>query len=439
MQETIDYLNRLLKKDDIIVIGLSGGPDSMCLLNLILCLNKQIKIICAHINHGLRQESHDEQLFVEQYCKDKNLILETIKFNKKNQEEDYNELELRIKRYEYFEKIVKKYKAQYLFTAHHGDDLIETILMRISRGSNLKGYSGFQLATSKKTYQIIKPLIYMTKDEIEIYNKEHNIPSVIDKSNLKDAYTRNRYRHHVLPFLKSENKKIHLKYLKFSNELIKYQQYVDNIVKQELTKRYKNNILSLTEFSTLDNLIQTKIIEYILNDLYPHNLYLVNDKHLKMILDIINNSRPNIEINLPDNVNVIKSYDTLKLSRNNNIHKDYNILFDEKCTLPNGRQISIITNTDKSTNYYIRLNSKEIKLPLYIRTRQIGDKMLIKNMHNYKKLKDIYINSKLSITERETQPVVVDSNGEIIWLPGLKKSKFDKAKNEIYDIILWYN
>ena len=211
MKETKAYLKSLLKDNDTIVVGLSGGPDSMCLLDVIKSLNKEIKIVCAHINHNIRKESFEEQEFIKNFCKKNNLIFETTTFDKKREDQDYNELELREKRYNYFETIIKKYKAKYLFTAHHGDDLVETILMRISRGSNLKGYTGFQIETKKKDYKVIKPLIFLTKEDINTYNQDHNIPYVIDKTNEEDNYTRNRYRHNVLPFLKSENQNIHLR------------------------------------------------------------------------------------------------------------------------------------------------------------------------------------------------------------------------------------
>lgn len=439
MKETIAYLNSLLKDNDTIVVGLSGGPDSMCLLNILLSLNKNIKIVCAHINHNIREESKEELLFIEEYCKNKNLTLETTTFEKKSSTQDYNELELREKRYAFFGKVINKYKGKYLFTAHHGDDLVETVLMRMTRGSNLKGYTGFQVETKKDTYKVIKPLIFMTKDDINLYNEENNIPYVTDKTNEEDNYTRNRYRHNILPFLKSENKNIHLKYLKFSRELQKYFNYVDKVVNKEIAKRYHKKRLDIKEFSRLDKLIQEKIIEYILDDNYIDNLYLVNDKHTNMILNIIDNPKPNIEINLPDNLKVTKEYDSLTISRSKKRNTDYKIPITEETILPNGKKISIIKDTDKNSNDYIKLNSKEITLPLYVRNRNTGDKIHIKNMNSPKKVKEIFINSKLSKDERDTQPIVVDSKGEIIWLPGLKKSKFDKAKNENYDIILWYN
>lgn len=439
MKETIAYLNSLLKDNDTIVIGLSGGPDSMCLLNILCNINKRIRIICAHINHNIREDSKDEMQFIIEYCRNKNLELETTIFDKKNSRNDFNELELRERRYSYFENIVKKHSANYLFTAHHGDDLIETILMRLTRGSNLKGYSGFQIETQKENYKIIKPLIFTTKEEIDKYNQQKDIPFVIDHTNNEDNYTRNRYRHKVLPFLKNENSNIHLKYLKFSRELLNYYNFVDNIVSCEIEKRYNKKVLDITDFTKLDKLIQTKIIEYILDDNYKTNLYCVSDKHINLILDIIASNRPNIEINLPDNLCIKKSYNSIKLTRNNKKNDFFRIPLDTITELPNGKKISFIESTDKISNYYIKLNSKEISLPLYVRTRQDGDRMVVKNMEQPKKIKDIFINSKLSKEERDTQPIVIDSKGEIIWLPGLKKSKFDKAKNENYDIILWYN
>ena len=439
MKETIAYLKSLLKDDDTIVIGLSGGPDSMCLLDIIKRINKKIKIVCAHINHNIREESFEEQKIIEEFCKNNKLTFETTTFDKKSEDQDYNELELREKRYNYFESIIKKYNAKYLFTAHHGDDLVETILMRISRGSNLKGYTGFQVETQKKDYKVIKPLIFMTKEDINEYNKENNIPYVIDKTNDEDNYTRNRYRHSVLPFLKSENQNIHLKYLKFSRELLTYFEYVDRVVNKEIEKRFAKNILDIQDFDRLDKLIKIKIIECILDENYTDNLYLVSDKHVNLILNIISNPKPNIEINLPDNLRITKSYNTLKITRNKKSNQEYNIPITEETFLPNGKTIRIIKETESNSNFHIRLNSKELTLPLYVRTRKEGDKMFIKNMESSKKIKDIFINSKLSKEERDSQPIVVDKEGNILWLPGLKKSKFDKSKNENYDIILWYN
>ena len=411
----------------------------MCLLDVLLSLNKSLNIICAHINHNIRKESFEEASFLKKYCEEKKLNFETTTFSKKSETENYNELELREKRYDFFSEIIKKYNAKYLLTAHHGDDLIETILMRLTRGSNLKGYSGIQLITDKKEYKIVRPLLFSTKNEIELYNKEKNIPFVIDKTNEQDDYTRNRYRHNVLPFLKKENKEVHIKYLQFSKELQEYYKFVNKFVEKELSIRYNNGTLNIDKFTELDDLLQTKIIEQVLDYQYVDNLYLINNQHIIEIKKIINSERPNIEISLPDDLIVIKSYNTLTFTRHKNEKKGYLIKVEDNTLLPNNHIIKIVSDNNDKSNYVTRINSKEVKLPLYVRQRKDGDKMVIKNMNDSKKIKSIFIDSKLSKEQRDNQPIVVDSNENIIWLPGLKKSKFDKDKNENYDIILWYN
>lgn len=438
MLETINYLERLLKPGDSVVIGLSGGKDSMCLLDLLMKLNKKITIIAAHINHNIREESNEEAKIIEKYCKEKNVIFETIKFPKKSNNKDFNESELREKRYDYFEKIINKYQAKYLFTAHHGDDLIETILMRITRGSDIKGYSGFDLVTPKCGYQIIKPLIYTTKEEIDQYNEKNNIPYVEDQTNSSSKYTRNRYRHKVLPFLKQENPQVHLKYLKFNQELQKYYNYVLKETSKEFIKRYENNSLNLDNIDKIDDLILENIIKKLLDINYPDNLYLVNDKHISMIINIIHNKEPNLSLNLPNGLVIYKRYNELYIKKGVKEKKEYDIELKKHTVLPNNHYIDIIEKSDEKSNYYIRLNSKEIRLPLHARTRKPGDKMVIKNSVGSKKIKDIYIDSKIEPEKRDSEPIVVDSNNTIIWLPGIKKSQFDKANTEEYDIILRY-
>ena len=154
------------QNDTHIVIGVSAGPDSMALLHsAITNLNKTI--ICAHINHNVRTESNEEEKYLEKYCKNNNIIFEKMKINFEN--------EARKKRYHFYEKILKKYNSHTLMLAHHGDDLIETIMMKIVRGSNIEGYAGIKMYSQMKDYQIIRPLLYFTKDDLikyKLYEKQ---------------------------------------------------------------------------------------------------------------------------------------------------------------------------------------------------------------------------------------------------------------------------
>ena len=435
LDDILKKLDKTIKENETLITATSGGPDSMALLSLLIKLSKtkKITIICAHVNHNLRKESQEEAIMVEKYANENNLIFEKMEIN---HYEGNTENYARTQRYNFFEKLIKKYNATYLLTAHHGDDLTETILMRMVRGSSLKGYSGFQEITDNGTYKIYRPLITKTKDELLNYVKTNNIPYAVDKTNFSEEYTRNRYRLNILPILKKENKSVHLKFLKFSETLKLYDDHINKEANEKLNKVYQNNNLNLKLFENEDELIKRKILYQILNNLYYKNISLITDNHVELILNIIESSRPNLKINLPSKVLVIKNYQNLYFTQNTEI-KPYSFTFKDKVILPNN-QILIKEETEDTSNYTIRLNSKELSLPLIVRTRQNGDKMEIKNLNGHKKIKDIFINEKISETARNSWPILTDQNNQIIWLPGLKKSKFDKQKHENYDIIIRY-
>ena len=218
MEEVYNYIKNSigLKSGDAIVVGVSGGPDSMTLLHVLKSLKKEldIRIICAHVNHNQRKESDEEEAYVREYCRKNDILFECIKIEKWG--DDNFENEARSVRYKFFEELVENFNAKFLMTAHHADDLIETIMMRIVRGSTLKGYSGFSKVVKKDNYKIVRPFITLTKDEIMEYAEKNDIKYFIDSSNLEDKHTRNRYRHQLLPFLKKENPNVHKKFLKFS-------------------------------------------------------------------------------------------------------------------------------------------------------------------------------------------------------------------------------
>ena len=247
MKKIYDFLKNeinLLDKD-VIVIGCSGGPDSMALMYILQDIrkNKELLLVCAHVNHNVREESKQEEEFLKRYCSDNNIVFESMTIQNYGDDNFHNEA--RKIRYQFFEDVVKKYKAKYLMTAHHGDDLIETILMRMVRGSTLKGYAGFEKIVKKEDYVLVRPLIFATKEEIEQYNISKNIPYVIDKSNFKGKYTRNRYRKEVLPFLRREESMVHAKFLKFSDTLIEYSNYIDGVLSRVINKVYNNNTQGL--------------------------------------------------------------------------------------------------------------------------------------------------------------------------------------------------
>lgn len=420
--------------NNYVVIGVSAGPDSMCLLDLLQ--KKTTKIVVCHINHNVRKESIEEEEYITKYCQDKNIILEKTTIN--NYQENNFENEARKKRYMFYEEILKKYNSKTLLLAHHGDDLIETILMKISRGSNLEGYAGIKEISNVKNYQIIRPLLKYTKEDIINYNKSNNIKYYNDSSNQSTNYTRNRYRLNILPLLKKEDKNIHKKYLKYSKTLIEYDDYIKREVKRNINNVYKDNIINIDNLNKLDTFLIKNILYNIMNNIYQNKNNIITDRHIQNIISLLNNTKPNIKIDLPNNKEIVKEYNKLIIKDKTSDIKNYKIEFNDKIEIES-LIIEKIESEDDDSNSVCRLNSKDITLPLYIRNREDGDYIILKGSNNRKKIKEIFIEKKLPLKKRNNYPLLVDSNNNIIWIPNIKKSKFCNKKSENYDIIIRCN
>ena len=424
MKDVYKFLDSLhIKKEDIITVAVSYGPDSMFLLDLLKNKYKENKIICCHVHHNHREESNLEKDALEKYCMKNNIIFEFMKIDKyKNNK--FTEEEAREKRYEIFDKVLKKYNSKYLFTAHHGDDLIETILMKISRGSSLKGYSGIYVISICYSNSIISPLLYLTKDDINKACIKENIPFAVDNSNTSDEYKRNRYRKYVLPKLKDENKLIHRKFVDFSLELKKYDDYVSKMVLKIYPNVVKDDKINISLLLKEDDLIIEKVIEKYLFSVYKKDIGKVTSKNKNDILKMLKSKRPNNILSMPNNKKLIKDYNKIYFA-DDIIYNNWCFIFDKELHLPNGYVIKQIDKLGDTTNFYAAFNSSEISLPIIVRTKSDGDRISVLNLSGFKKLKDIYIDEKLSMKQRHNQPVVTDSNDKIISLPGLKKSNYD--------------
>ena len=437
MKEVYNFLlNKIkLNKDDIIVVGVSAGPDSMALLYILEDIRKKIpfKIIVAHINHNLRKESEEEASFLKEYCLSHNIIFEYMKIEEYGDDNFHNEA--RNIRYRFYDELINKYHANYLMTGHHGDDLMETILMRLTRGSTLRGYSGFSSIIDKGSYQIIRPLIFVTKKDLEDFDKENNIPYRIDKSNFKDKYTRNRYRKVVLPFLKEEDPLVHQKFLKFSNMLEEYSEFFDKLITLEKDRVYKDGIIDVSIMKNLEPIIQKGIIEYIYRNIYEDDLIMIDTRHIDLMMQAINSNKERLSFNLPNDYIIEKNGNKVYLRKEIKAIMPYDIELHDEVFLPNGMTIKRITECLKDGNDIMRINSKDVSLPLRVRTRKQGDKMTIKNFSGTKKVSDILINSKIPKRERDSWPIVVDSKDTIIWIPKIKKSKYNRLKDDKCDII----
>lgn len=437
MDKSIDFITGNIVNNSTIVVAVSGGPDSIVLLNILNNLKEKYnyKIVCAHVNHKLRQESEEEEIFVKNICINNNIIFEKIDFD--TYITTNIESEAHDRRYTFFEEIIKKYNSNYLLTAHHGDDLVETILMKLTRGSSLDGYIGFNKISNRNNYKIIRPLIFYTKEEILKYADDNNIEYRIDKTNFDKKITRNRYRLNILPLLKKENNNIHLKYLKFSEELEENNEFIREYINERYYIIIKENVINIKELVNEKTFIIKKIIYKFLLENYKNEIKLINDKHIDSIFNLVSNKKSGF-ISLPSNKQIYVSSESIYFINDKNKESYKLLLTEEMIDIPYGK-IGIIKDTNLTNNYVTYLDSNNIKLPLYVRNIKDNDFIEVLNLNGTKKVKDVLKDCKVDKDKRDNYPVVIDSNNKIIFIPGLKKSKYDTLKQGKYDIIVWYN
>lgn len=393
-----------------IVVCVSTGIDSMVLLDIVQKL-QNVKIVVAHVNHHKREQSNEEQAYIVEYCKNNNLkcYVEELHFNEtKNFQEA-----ARIKRYQFFEKVIKNEQAQYLLTAHHAVDNLETILIRLIKSSSHKGYAGIEKLQKHNDYYIYRPLLNLTKQDIYDYQKQNNIKFFNDESNDQDDYLRNRIRHNIIPEMEKENPslykaiEIYQQHILETNKLLfeKINSFINNEV---LTQ---NNIISFkTEtFNNLSNYLQEQILFEILKK------YNLSKTLVEELIEQIKSNKNTIINNVSKELTMVKEYGYIKFGKLLKID-DFSLTINDIGTyiLPNDFKIIV----DKNICYFETENNKmcyNVKdLPITIRTRKDGDKILINNQ--LKNLSDYLTNQKVSHFVREALLVVTNNLNQVIYL-----------------------
>lgn len=214
-------VNHLPLAAKTLVVAVSGGPDSLALLDLLYQIKEQyhFRLLAAHLDHQLRPDSFEEEKVISAYCQNKSIELINEKWPQSLQPLGGVEAAARKYRYDFLVKIMRNYQGDYLLTAHHMDDLLENILLKFIRSGNPSEMNSLRAISEMQGMTLLRPLLNVTKADLLEYDKKHHIPYVIDQTNNEDDTLRNKLRHHVIPLLKKENKKIGQNALRFSKEV----------------------------------------------------------------------------------------------------------------------------------------------------------------------------------------------------------------------------
>lgn len=402
-----------------LVLSVSGGIDSIVLLELLIKLKHSFVVV--HFNHQQRKQSEKEALYIKNLCQKKNIPLEY--FILEIDEDENFQSHASLLRKNHLIEVAKKYNTNVIVTAHQLNDLAETIILKISRGSNLLGYAGMQQSYFKHEMFFLKPLLYVSKQEITTYAKKNNITYFEDESNVSSIYTRNRVRHNVIPYLIEDNPAFLNKIIEYNNSLSAAFNYI-----RKNTIEFLNDslIFQVSKFKELDEALQVDIIAYLLEE---YNSLITTEK-IDLVKDFILCSGPNKTIDIGENLQFKKSYDEVYIEEEiSPVFFMQELSFEKENFLKNGDVIIFNNNFNVNNNNEFVLCYNKLVLPLYARTRKPGDKLYFSFGH--KKLKDFYIDKKIPLQKRNNDVLIVDKSDTVLAVLGRYYNENANLKDKI--------
>lgn len=440
----------MLLEGDRVLVALSGGADSICLLHCLKKIGKEksFDVCAAHLNHMIRgEEAERDEKFVTEFCKEQGIKLFKKRVDVPNlaKELGLSEEEAgRRARYDFFDEIKKGGDATKIATAHNKNDRAETVLMRILRGTGIDGLSGIP-----KTREggIIRPLLNVSREEIEEYAKENNLEFCTDSTNLKNDYTRNRIRNELIPYLKENFNPAVVETLVRFSEIASEDAEFLNAYAERLYKRINNPlpkkepcVLHIESLQMVENSIKSRLVRLAAKDALKERDLKLEQKHIKDIISLCE-KESGCGIDISSRLRVENQYGWLAfLDKNKNAEQAFEDNFEVDVMPLKSFYIEKI-------NKYITLkivdpriykkNPREIFLDfdklegkkLTVRSRRKGDRMVCFSDGGTKKIKNIFIDEKIVKADRDKIPLLC-ADGEIVAIIGGRVSEKYKITKE---------
>lgn len=415
--------DKLIEKGDVVLVALSGGADSVCLLTVLYALSFEMgfTLKAAHLNHGIRgDEAERDEKFAENLCETLGVPIyishkDIPALSKGRSEEEVG----REERYKFFFRLSEENNGAKIAVAHNKNDVAETMVMRLVRGTSVFGLSGIP----KKNGLIIRPLLNIERSEIEKYLKDNNVPFVTDGTNLKDEYLRNRIRHKVLP----EMEKINENYLSSIHKTAGRIALAADFIKEEAMRCY-GEITEVIKIKKLQNLHEALMFFIISESAYKAGVKEISEKHIRDILSLEKSSSGK-RVDIPGGFEAVRMYDEIKIMEKKE-KADYYI------------KLKIGKNYIDEAGYTVTLrkSKKGIDLNkagglLFARPKKEGDAIEIKGTDGRKKIKNLYIDEKLPLDKRDKYPLIV-SGDKVVFALGRCHKDFisDENSKEVYTI-----
>lgn len=449
VMETIEK-NKMLEKGDRVIIGVSGGADSIALADFLCSVQEQffLGLTVVHIHHGIRgKEADDDKDFVKAFCEKKKI--ECLVFyhdipkearSKRISEEEAG----RQARYEDFEAVAQKKQANKIAVAHNKNDQAETLFMRLCRGSGMKGFGGIL----PKRGKIIRPFLDCTRQEIEQYCKKRNLDFCIDSTNSENQYTRNKIRNQLIPWLEKEiNTETVDHIVSMSEQMREENIYLEKIAdsiyqKAKIKKNFDSILLCCETIKEEDAVIQRRVLKQAIEELKKNGKN-ISMRHIQAIRELI--EKPTGKgIDLIEGIKAKRVYDGICIYQE--VAEQENLQIDKEMTLGEtifikelGKFVEISSNENKNGIKKNRMCTKvfdydKIKNSIHLRTRKPGDRIYFRGIGGNKKLKDYFIDEKIPREERSRILLIADGS-DILWVMGYRVSDWYLAEENTKNIV----
>ncbi len=448
----------MIRPGDTVLVGFSGGADSVCLLTILnrLSASMEFKLAALHMHHGMRQEGDRDAAFAARLCATLQIpfYLEKEDVPAYAKEHGMTEEEAgRILRYEKLENKARQLQAKAVAVAHHKNDQAETMLLNLFRGTGLGGLRGMQPvrelrataqdgAETAATVRLIRPLLCLDREEIEGYLQERDIAYVTDRTNLEDDHTRNRIRHHVLPVAEREVNSASVAHLAEEAEEIALahtylQDQAEEILQQRLISADPLQ-LNVQDFVMVPPILRRYLLMACMERITPHRKDITSN-HLKLLEKLCMEEAGTKSMDLPYNIDAIREYGTLTFGKKNTKAPSPKL---EKSTKAPSPKLHMETRCfsygedqiipkEKYTKWF---DYDRIQGTFTLRTRQVGDRIIIDRQGHSQTLKQYMIDAKIPATERDQVPILADEKG-VIWVVGHRISEAYKVQEDTRQIL----
>ncbi|KGX90066.1 tRNA(Ile)-lysidine synthetase [Pontibacillus halophilus JSM 076056 = DSM 19796] len=428
------------------LVAVSGGPDSMALLHYLK--ERQTvhgwKLTVLTVDHQLREETSKQDVqYVINKCAEWGIECKNVSLNVPAHKEAYGQstqVAARELRYRYFAQQMEELEADAIAFGHHGDDQVETVFMNLMRGVEPMHVHGMPVKRPFGGGELIRPMLSVTKADIEQYCVQYELHPRRDESNDEPTYTRNDFRLHVLPFLKQHNPRIHEHIQLFHEYIGEDFTYLmgeaEALFQSALFQKEVGRIsFSRQDFLRLSRPLQRRSFHLILNYLYHEPPSDVTYHHWEQYIQLMEGEKAHTSFDLPNGLQVVRSYNDVVVEFRSR-HSENDECFCYELAIPGAtttqeRHFFETFLSDERTerdSHHFACDVSNISFPLYVRTRKPGDRIRLRGINGHKKVKDLFIDEKIPRSARTYWPIVTDANGQVLWVVGLKKAYVEKGK-----------